>query len=150
MKRTSHISALVCSLAAAFSLILPACTHNNGDIGIWFGTWHVEKVTTAHDDQPVPDYKGNFYMQFQSKVIRITANDTLHNHEQSFGTWEADEANHRLHINFPDAERFECSLTGIERQNTFVIEEADATHITISHIDSPDHISLRYYLKKHD
>lgn len=150
MKRTPHISALVCCLAVAFSLMLSSCTHNNGDIGIWFGTWHVEKITHADSDEPVASYHGTHFMQFQSSVIRIVATDSLHNYEQSFGTWEADEANHLLRINFPDSARFNCTLKGIDYHNTFVIEEANASHITLSHASIPDSPQLRYYLQKLD
>ena len=146
MKRATHILILIATLAITFS----ACSHNNGDIGIWFGTWHVEKITHVHNGEPVATYKGRHFMQFQNNIIRVTTNDSLHNYEQSFGTWEADEANHLLRINFPDSAQFECTLTGINRQNTFFIEEADASHITFSHANLPDSLTLRYYLKKLD
>ena len=28
-------------------LVFSACTRNHGDIGIWFGTWHVEQITAG-------------------------------------------------------------------------------------------------------
>ena len=40
MKRlTSHIALAVVAL-----LMLGSCSKNNGDIGYWFGLWHVDAI----------------------------------------------------------------------------------------------------------
>ena len=148
MKRTSRTIVLACCLATAFSLILPACTHNNGDIGVWFGTWHVNAITHAASGEPVATYRGAHFMQFQNNVIRVSANDSLHNYEQSFGTWEADDINNLLHINFPDDDQFQCTMPGIARANTFVIKQKSDSHITLLQADAPDDDALQYSLTK--
>ena len=90
------------------SLLLPAlltlvasCTHNRGDIGPWFGTWHVEDVTSSAD----PDYMAssgaqNYFLQFQSTVFSIRRVDVDHNVDATYGRWEEDGG--RLTVTFPD------------------------------------------------
>ena len=39
------------TLIALLTLVgLSGCTHNDGDIGIWFGTWMVEDITGGAAD----------------------------------------------------------------------------------------------------
>ena len=99
--------------------------------------------------EPVVSYHGTHFMQFQSSVIRIVATDSLHNYEQSFGVWD-DATEGLLNISFPDSAQFQCSMPGITRTNTFVIEQASATHIILSHADLPDADAMRYSLTKLD
>ena len=49
MKRTVYIS---CMIFVVLSFC--GCTHNNGDIGPWFGQWKVERIDK--DGMPDPDY----------------------------------------------------------------------------------------------
>lgn len=149
MKRTSHIHQFLIGLAIVLPFIFGACTHNNGDIGIWFGTWHVEKITHVASGEPVATYHGTHFMQFQSSVIRIVATDSLHNYEQSFGVWD-DATEGLLNITFPDSAQFQCSMPGIARTNIFIIEQSSDTHITLSHAGLPDDEALRYSLTKLD
>ena len=149
MKRTSHIHRYLVCLVIMLPFIFGACTHNNGDIGIWFGTWHVEKITYVASGEPVASYHGTHFMQFQSSVIRIVATDSLHNFEQSFGVWD-DATEGLLNITFPDSAQFHCTMPGITKTNIFIIEQASATHITLSHADLPDSDALRYSLTKLD
>lgn len=70
-------------------LVLGACTRNHGDIGIWFGTWHVEQITAA--GTPV-NVEGDYFFQFQSHVFRVSQ---VYGHEQtveSYGAWQEGES----------------------------------------------------------
>lgn len=85
----------------ALSIVtLTSCTHNNGDIGPWFGTWHLESVDI--DGSPEPDYEGNIFWGFQSEVIfltRVPVNEPgIHSVEKRFGTWR--EADKTLYLKF--------------------------------------------------
>ena len=62
MKKTLYILSLLALLLTA------SCTRNHGDIGPWFGTWHVETITA--DGTPVT-VVGDYFFQFQSGVFRV-------------------------------------------------------------------------------
>ena len=44
------------------------CTHNNGDIGSWFGTWNVERIEI--DGVAQADYQGQYFFQFSLSLLR--------------------------------------------------------------------------------
>ena len=110
-------------------LLLGACTRNHGDIGIWFGTWHVEQITA--DGTPV-NVEGDYFFQFQSTVFRVCR---VYGHEQlveSFGTWE--EGDGKMTISFPDPEVFYISMPGLESSNTFVVTTVSSRDVTFSRV----------------
>lgn len=79
MKHLLHILllAMTCSFAS--------CTHNNGDIGDWFGTWKLEKIEV--DGSPA-EYDGNIIWKFQSDIVWMgVVDDVMHTATNSFGTW---------------------------------------------------------------
>lgn len=147
MKRFNPKYCFLTCLATILLMTLNACTHNNGDIGVWFGSWHVEKIANVATGEPVEGYDGRYFMQFQSSVIRIVATDSLHNYEQSFGMWD-DSDEGLLHVYFPDAQQFHCNLPGIEGDNVFLIEEKSDSKIVLSHAKRSDSTALRYWLVK--
>lgn len=58
------------SLLIGFALLLTVgCTQNNGNIGIWFGTWQVTQI--AVDGEPQKDYDNNMFFKFQANVCDI-------------------------------------------------------------------------------
>ena len=97
MKRTIHIL-----LVAAMMLALGACTRNHGDIGMWFGTWHVESITMG--GAPV-SHEGDYFFQFQSHAFRVSLVGDREHLVESFGTWDESEDG-TLTITFPRSQRF--------------------------------------------
>ena len=70
------------TLIALLALVgLCGCTHNDGDIGIWFGTWQVEDITGGAADFELdhPMDQGKYYFQFQSNMCTVMYIDTRHN-----------------------------------------------------------------------
>lgn len=63
MKRLSYL--ILSILMLAFS----SCTHNDGDIGILFGTWKVTSVTI--NDRPMDSYSGGMFFAFQNDVVGV-------------------------------------------------------------------------------
>ena len=83
------------ALLAAATL---SCTHNNGDIGVWFGLWRVEQLTVnGHSDR---DYAGNIYFGFQNTTVEQKLVHDNHSVTQMFGEWK--EEGDILTITFPD------------------------------------------------
>ena len=76
-------------------LLLGACTRNHGDIGPWFGTWHVESITAG--GAPV-NIDGDYFFQFQSKVFRVSQVKAHEHMEESFGTWEESQDGRHLQV----------------------------------------------------
>ena len=71
---------------ASFICILMSCTHNNGDIGDYFGTW---KLTHIEIDGHADDsYKGNIFWQFQSQVFCMRQVLPEHDIDVRWGSWK--------------------------------------------------------------
>ena len=123
-------------------LVLGSCTRNHGDIGIWFGTWHVEQITA--DGMPV-NVEGDYFFQFQSKVFRVSQ---VYGHEQiieSFGSWNED--GNTMTIDFPDPTVFYIEMPGLEIHNSFTVTNLSSKEITFTKSDT-DGVVFSYHLKK--
>ncbi len=123
-------------------LVLASCTRNHGDIGIWFGTWHVESITAG--GSPV-NVEGDYFFQFQSKVFRVSQ---VFGHEQlveSFGTWE--EQDGTMTIDFPDPDVFYIQMPGLESHNAFTMSDISSKKATFTKVDATG-VNYTYQLKK--
>lgn len=125
-------------------LLLSACTRNHGDIGIWFGTWHVEQITA--NGTPV-NVEGDYFFQFQSKVFRVSL---VYGHEQlveSYGSWEEDETGNKMAIDFPDPTVYYIVMPGLEVHNEFTITHTSSKEITFTKTDAAG-TTFAYHLQK--
>ena len=129
-------------------LVLDSCTRNHGDIGPWFGTWHVESITASgsiyQDIVPVT-VEGDYFFQFQSKVFRVSQ---VTDHEQtveSFGTW--DENGDKMTIDFPDESVFYIVMPGLEAHNNFTVTTTSSRDVTFTKTDNTG-VIYTYRLKK--
>ena len=138
MKKTlSYIISLIAVL------LLASCTRNHGDIGIWFGTWHVEQITAAGN--PV-NVEGDYFFQFQNKVFRVSQ---VYGHEQlveSFGTWEEQDGG-KMTVSFPDPTVYYIVMPGLEAHNEFTVTTTSSREVTFTKT-SDDGIVYSYHLKK--
>lgn len=122
---------------------LGSCTHNNGDIGPWFGTWQVESITAG--DNPI-NVSGDYFFQFQSKVIRVSC---VSDHEQvveSYGTWQENDEG-KMTVSFPDPTVHYIAMPGLEDHNDFTVTHASSSEVTLSKTDQ-EGTAYRYHLKK--
>jgi hypothetical protein len=83
MTKTNPITTILVILLLS---ICSACTQNNGDIGIFFGTWSVEEMT-VNDVVPEDFTPGETMWSFQSSIIYVQRNLGNHDYYSSFGTW---------------------------------------------------------------
>lgn len=89
------------SLAMLMTLLLSACTHHNGDIGPYFGTWKVDAITIDGNDDK--EYADNMFWKFQSDVIcMIVVDDTTHSRNEYWGTWSEDGPTLTLNYTYSD------------------------------------------------
>lgn len=84
------------------SVILGSCTHNNGDIGPWFGEWKLTTITV--DGTPDAGYDGNIFWAFQTTVIEMLSadNETTGDYRQRWGTWAQDGTTLTLNFTHSD------------------------------------------------
>ena len=52
------------------TLFFSSCFHNDGNIGVYFGSWQIEKVEI--DGEPVTSYRGHTMISFQSSLFDLT------------------------------------------------------------------------------
>ncbi len=136
--------AILLYLCGILNLIaLNSCTRNNGDIGPWFGTWHVETIEI--DGQPDASYQGEYFVQFQTNVVSIIQRSEYNDAAQSFGEWEA--SGNTLTIDFPLPKALWCNLPGMTAHNRLTIEQLTTAGITLSMMAATGQV-YRYRLKK--
>lgn len=76
----------ILTIALLLMLGLGACTHNNGDIGDFFGTWKLSEITI--DGTNDSDYQGDVFWKFQASLIQmLTVDDSTHDYSVSMGSW---------------------------------------------------------------
>ncbi len=126
-----------------FLSTLSSCVHNGGDIGIWFGTWHVESISI--DNAPLASYEGNVFFQFQSKIVRMTVEEKYGNFGDSYGNWE--EQNNQLVIKFNDPNLPPKDVPGIDVENRFSIVSRSSSTLTLTSTDKEGH-NYSYKLRK--
>lgn len=137
MKKTALLT-----ISALLVLMLSCCTRNNGDIGPWFGTWHVEQITAG--GTPV-NVEGDYFFQFQNKVVRVS---NVSGHEQlveSFGTWSEDGG--KMVIDFPDPDVFYIIMPGLEAHNDFTVTTTTSRDVTFTKT-ATDGTAHSYHLKR--
>ncbi len=125
-------------------ILLSSCTRNHGDIGIWFGTWHVEQITAG--GTPV-NVEGDYFFQFQNKVFRVSR---VYGHEQlveSFGTWDESEDGNKMTVSFPDPTTYFINMPGLEVNNAFTVTRTSSSDITFTKTEA-EGTAYTYHLKK--
>ena len=125
-------------------LTIGACTRNHGDIGIWFGTWHVENITIGGTAVNV---EGDYFFQFQNKVFRVSQVTAREQAVESYGTWEENEDANTLTVTFPDANVYYIDMPGLEARNEFVIQKRSHGQLELTRVMA-DGTTCVYALKK--
>lgn len=132
---------------AALLLVAAGCTQNNGHIGHWFGQWKVERVVVDGVDDP--DYEGNAFFCFQSKVfgVRVSYPEEF-SENMYYGRWEERDDN-VLYVQFNTAESSVPSSSlhlYLQEENFFRIVSADGKRKVLE-TTLPDGKTCVYYLR---
>lgn len=115
---------MICLVAA-----LAACTHNNGDIGLWFGTWQVEEITV--DGVTNEDYDGQSLMfSFQSDVFQMRLIEEMHESNVVFGNW-SDNGNATITVTFPEDIFQPQPISRMEKSNLLTVEKITSKNATL-------------------
>ncbi len=123
-------------------LSLTCCTRNHGDIGIWFGTWHVESITAGSSPVKV---EGDYFFQFQNKVFRVSQVTDHAQTVESFGTWN--EEGNAMIIDFPDSTVYYIVMPGLEAHNSFTVTVSSSREVIFTKADTIGR-TYSYHLKK--
>ena len=136
-------------LAIAATISLSSCSHNDGDIGYWFGLWHLDSIEV--NGTPVPDYEGNTYFMFQGKVFCIRCVDEdNHDYNESFAKWQENDDHQSATITFAD-EHFLPIITPLiplETITTFNVVTLNDKVMVLKHTHSETGITRTYYLTR--
>jgi hypothetical protein len=110
-------------------VMLGSCTHNNGYIGDWFGTWHVTSIEI--DGTPVEDYNGGVFFMFQNDLICVTdiEDSMYHNAARSWGRWSEDSNGLTLDFSYTSTES-EYAGAYVPQPASYL--EDGVNHLTIS------------------
>ena len=129
-------------ISLLIALLMGSCTRNHGDIGIWFGTWHVEQITA--DGNPV-NVEGDYFFQFQNKVFRVSQVYGHNEMVESFGTWSED--GNTMTVDFPDPTVYYIVMPGLESHNSFTVTTSSSHDVTFTKTNA-DGFIYSYRLKK--
>lgn len=143
--RTLTLSLLLAALA-----LLSGCMQHNGHIGDWFGTWHVESIST--DSTPDEDYAGNVFFQFQASVVRAVEVRPHEGYGDCFGAWAAEGNTLTIDYNYttdsgPSYYRPLPATHMIKGLNVLTISERSARRMTWTMTDAQGQ-TITFKLKK--
>ena len=147
MKKTIYIM----MVAVVATLAMTSCTHKKGDIGPWFGTWHVEKyeIDGKEIGETSSVHIGANFFQFQSSLVQLRYSGVNHDEQVSTGTWQNN--GNEIVIKFPDAQLIWAIIVGFDMtpgaENHLKVEKQDGSNAVLS-LTSTDGHTYRYTLKK--
>lgn len=124
--------------------VVASCTHNNGDIGDWFGTWKLREITI--NSTPDATYAGNMFWKFQSATIQIVELDEYHGRADSWGSWEELPASSGviLRLNFTHSDNNNPVGSGkYSPPKASYLPSASVSDLDVLHLDSKT-LRLRY------
>ena len=111
---------------------LSSCTHNNGDIGPYFGTWKLLSISV--DGVEDVDYAGNVFWKFQNEVVcMVRVNESAHTANECWGTWkEIGNVMQLNHTHWDDN----------HKQGSFYYSPLPETHLPANSISDLEIVSL--------
>ena len=144
-KSIFHIVLLVTALT-----VLGSCSHNNGDIGYWFGLWHLDSIEI--DGVQDKQYDGQYYFLFQGKVFCIRyVNEKNHEYTEGFARWEESNNGKTMTVSFVDyrfppyiGDAFPNNYLSIVTR--FNVITLNSTTMVLSYTNPDNGITYTYYL----
>ena len=139
--RNLYISSL---LVLILSLCV-GCTHNNGDIGPFFGKWKLEKMTIngVNDDS----YHGNIFWSYQSSTIGLIRVNTPTTSSDTYGNWYVNDDYTQMRISFPDDKFQPFPEVKLARESQLEILDISGSEMILRYIIK-DSDEIVYYFEK--
>lgn len=137
----------------ALTALLTGCVTNNGDIGTWYGTWALERMTVDEADVPTVDENGWTCFAFQNDVVLITRTTALGDVTERYGTWT--EQDGQMNFDFNHNDDFDPSVYTAPAWLHFVpagvtrckILSSSSKAATLQQVTA-DGLTVTYYLRK--
>ncbi len=157
IKVRKYVARALCLALMAGGMFLTGCTRNNGDIGEWFGTWHMVSVTADGDLDG--GYKKDIFWSFQNNILMLTRiqteNNGMHRAERRYGTWCEEENLLFVNFSYSDNESnpdytyrpFEELHMPFDSEFPLTIDRKSGKTIALTYND-PDGVKYTYTLKK--
>ena len=151
MKKTIHI------LLATLLFVIAGCRTNNGDIGIYYGTWALDKITINGVEATSWCDDGTWTTwSFQNNIVSIERLNDLQDNYTTWGTWT--DSNGTLALDFRHYDDSTPAGTGAYAAPTWIyfdtntvtsltIDSQSSKAMTLSTTDSSGR-KLTYYLRK--
>lgn len=135
-------------------LAMSSCTKNEGNIGYWFGLWHLDSIEL--DGVTDEDYDGSYYFKFQGEVFCISwVNNQTHDYDEHFAEWESSDDDSFLTINFVD-NRWSPSFndyqpnTYLKTITTLKVLTLNNTTMVLFYADEDTGVTVTYNLTRWD
>lgn len=128
-------------ILTVMALLATSCTHNDGDIGPLFGTWHVEDIEA--DGTPLAGYQGNLFIAFQNSVVNLRVVDEQHHsYTDAWGNWQL--TGDQLTITLPDNWYPPQDVTALGTSNVLKVERLGSKTLVVSFTSPVDGSARRF------
>lgn len=155
-RRGLQLLSVIFALIISGGLLNMSCTHNNGDIGRWFGTWQVMDIAT--DGTPDPEYDANCFWEFQNdiiKVVMVGPDGYDRDIYYCIGTWQ-ETSDNTLTFNFTHSDDsgdllykpFGIMHFPSDAPFTLTITEDKGKQMTLKYVDQNTSTEYSYQLQK--
>lgn len=138
-----HHNILLLMAVAMMAMLGSSCTHNGGDIGAWFGIWHLDQVScdSASNLLDSTDY----YFNFQDHIVSVRIEGPEHYQDETFGNWQ--ESGDQLVITFPDPDRHWPPIPGFSAECKFTFVQRSSKRMVLRLVAYDGH-TYTYTLRK--
>lgn len=157
MKAKNILSRMILAIMLLCVPMLSGCTHNNGDIGDWFGRWKLLSITADGEQVNIPQC----FWSFQNQVLQIDyLSSTNYEHDTYFcvATWSEPSEN-TLVIDFNHSDNtvnqgdvyytpFSFLHLPAKKASTLSITERSSDKVTLKYINPDDAVEYTYHLVK--
>lgn len=138
------------------TFLLGGCTHNDGNIGFWFGTWDVKEI--LRDGRPLTNIQGHFYICFQNNIIKIIHTGAYGYDKDGpscFGTWEEGSEN-SLTFNFTHHDDTDSNVYlpfdelefPHDKPITLSYVKKNSGNVTLSYLNPETGTEMKYVISK--
>ena len=127
-------------------MLLTACTHNDGDVGVLHGMWRVTAIEV--DGEKLNDYSGTLYFEFQTGVhCQKLVNEQTYECEDQYASWRYQNEKEII-IDFCDNRYRPIEITKMQMgQNLLQMEKVKGNSVDMLYV-APNGVEYRYKLKK--
>lgn len=132
-------------LFTVFALLvaMTGCTHNNGDIGSFFGKWKLTSVSAENVGEPNID--GTVFWDFQNTTIDMQLLQDNQEEIRVYGNWRS--SGQTLFLEFPDADMPPLECLGLPASCELQILYGVGSTMTLVYHPTPEQSVTYKFIK---